>query len=134
MNMAVTWPIILGIALGGAAGAIVRLILDRILPFGILLANSLGCAILGFLFGEMSAVDPETYELLGTGTVSPALLTILTFGLIGALSTFATVSLNAAQLWMSGHRIRAAALWGIHLICGFLAGAGGFALSEVWGG
>ena len=134
MNMPLTWPIILGIGLGGALGAVVRLLLDRYLPFGILLANTLGCAILGFLFGEMSAVDPQTYELLGTGAVSPALLTVLTFGLVGALSTFSTVSLNAAQLWMSGWWIHAAGLWGLHLVCGLLAGAVGFALSAAWGG
>ena len=101
-----------------------RLLLDRYVRFGILVANTLGCLFLGFLFGQFSSMT--AVQALPQGeSLSQPVLTVLTFGLIGALSTFATVSLRAAQRWSEGRRLQAAWIWCAHITCGFLAAAVG---------
>lgn len=116
--------VVAGVALGGAAGAVLRLLLDRLLPFGILVANTAGCLLLGWLLGQLSVMGS-----FGAGIFSGPGMTVLMFGLVGALSTFATVSVRVAQLWMAGRRLRALGMWTLHLLCGFTAAALGVALS-----
>lgn len=130
MTPVLSAAVIVGVALGGALGAVARLLLDRMLPFGILTANTVGCFALGYLFGEFSTLTvsgpaPET------GPFSEPVMTVLAFGLIGTLSTFATVSVRAAELWMNGQRLHASGLWTIHVSCGFAAAAVGIALSSL---
>lgn len=119
--------VVAGVALGGGLGAVVRLMLDRWLPFGVLAANTLGCLLLGWLFGELSA--PESRASATTGLFSEPVMTVLVFGVIGALSTFATVSVRVAQLWIARERLRAAGMWLLNVTCGFAAAAAGIALS-----
>jgi len=124
--------IVIGVALGGAAGAVMRFLLDRYLRVGLLLANTLACLALGYLFGELSWLA-ETGDGFGSGLLSGAGSTVLALGVLGALSTFATVSVRVAQKWMSGHRLRAAGIWAAHVTLGFAAAAIGIALSRLHG-
>lgn len=127
MTPALSIAVVAGVALGGALGAVTRLLLDRFLPFGILLANTAGCLILGYLYGEFSHRQEQGFH--EAGFFSEPVLTVVVFGVLGALSTFATVSLRAAQHWISGRRLQAAGMWVLHVGCGFAAAALGIALS-----
>ncbi|GGE61469.1 fluoride efflux transporter FluC [Nesterenkonia cremea] len=128
MTASLTLAVLAGVALGGAAGAVLRLLLDRLLPFGILAANTLACLALGFLFGAFSAHGGEGQEP-ADGIFSEPLAAVLSFGLLGALSTFATVSLRVAQLWMNDQKPRAISTWTVHVVLGFAAAAAGVLLS-----
>lgn len=125
MSPAASLAMILGVGLGGAAGAVLRLLLDRALRAGVLIANTLGCLLLGMLYGWVSTAAPG-------GSLEDAPLTPLTVllatGLLGALSTFATVSLRAAEHWIARRRLAAVGLWSTHVLCGGLAAAGGIVL------
>lgn len=107
----------LGVGLGGALGASARYLLDRFLPGGVLLANVLGSLLIGLLFGALDEVTTAD----GPPPMHPALLAMLSVGLLGALSTFATVSLRAAQLWMRRRRLRAVGMWCAHAVLGLAA-------------
>ncbi|MDZ5076031.1 CrcB family protein [Nesterenkonia sp. HG001] len=128
MTTTLSVAVVLGVALGGATGAVLRLLLDRYVRYGILVANSLGCLFLGFLFGRFSALT-ALEAVPESGVFSPGVITVVSYGLIGALSTFATVSLRAAQRWVDGHRMQAAWIWLVNVACGFLAAGIGLALS-----
>lgn len=124
--------IALGVALGGSVGAVLRFVLDRYLRVGLLLANMLGCLVLGYLLGELTWLSEngvDEPEGLFSGPVS----TVLIFGVLGALSTFATVSVRVAQTWTAGRRLRAAGIWASHVGFGFAAAALGIALSRMSG-
>lgn len=127
MTAEMTIAVILGVGLGGAAGAVLRLLLDRLLPWGILLANTVGCLALGLLYGWITVV-PAAAE---PGTTTAPLLVALATGLLGALSTFATVSLRAAERWVAGRRLAAAGLWAVHVLCGGAAAAAGIAAARL---
>ncbi|MGJ9425009.1 fluoride efflux transporter FluC [Nesterenkonia halotolerans] len=124
--------IVLGVAVGGAAGAVLRFLLDRYLPGGLLAANVLACLALGYLYGELSWLA-ETGRVAEDGLLSGPVATTLALGVLGALSTFATVSLRVAQRWMAGQRLRAIGLWTAHIGLGFGAAALGIALSRLPG-
>ncbi|MCH8559570.1 fluoride efflux transporter FluC [Nesterenkonia sp. DZ6] len=132
MNPEFSIAIALGVALGGSVGAVARFLLDRYLRVGLLLANTLGCFLLGYLLGELTwlsgngAAEPE-------GVLPSPVSTVLIFGVLGALSTFATVSVRVAQTWVSGRRLRAVGIWTAHVGCGFAAAALGIALSRMSG-
>ena len=122
-----TVGVVIAGAVGGAVGAIARFLLDRYLRAGILLANTLGCLGLGVLVGFVSGVAAS-----GTADEQvawqPMTVGLLAMGLTGALSTFATVALRAAQKWTSGARWTAVGMWGISVVCGVLAAVVGLAL------
>ncbi|GAA1150241.1 fluoride efflux transporter FluC [Nesterenkonia lutea] len=124
--------VVVGVAAGGALGAVLRFLLDRYLRGGLLVANTLACLALGYLYGELSWLaengGPGADSLL-----SASVSTILALGVLGALSTFATVSVRVAQRWMAGHRLRAAGIWAAHVGLGFAAAAVGIALSQLSG-
>ncbi|GAB3188287.1 fluoride efflux transporter FluC [Nesterenkonia suensis] len=128
MTTTLSVALVLGVAVGGAGGAVLRLLLDRYVRYGILVANTLGCLVLGFLYGEFSALT-AVQPAPEAGVFSPGVLTVLSYGLIGALSTFATVSLRAAQRWADGHRLQAAWIWLVNIVCGVLAAGLGIAIS-----
>lgn len=109
-------PVVLAAAAGGALGAAARFLLESYLRSGVLVANVLGSLLLGIMLG-LSAVSVSSWDSVALG--------FLSVGFIGALSTFATVSLQTAQLWITRHRFRAAALWLMHTGCGLIAASGG---------
>lgn len=132
MNPEFSLAIVLGVALGGSVGAVMRFLLDRYLRVGLLLANTLGCGVLGYLLGELTWLGENLVAEPGivfSGPVS----TVLIFGVLGALSTFATVSVRVARAWMDGHQLRAVGLWVTHVGFGFAAAALGIALSRMSG-
>ncbi|PRZ14551.1 fluoride efflux transporter FluC [Nesterenkonia sandarakina] len=136
MDPEISMIVVLGVALGGALGAVLRFLLDRYLRAGILLANVLGCLVLGYLFGELTWLA-ETGADAGSGVFAALFSgtgsTILSIGVLGALSTFATVSVRVAQTWMAGRQLRAAGIWVTHVGLGFAAAALGIALSRMSG-
>lgn len=119
MTLELSIGVVLAVAAGGALGAAARFLLDRYFRAGVLYANTLGCLLLGGLIGAAAE---------GSVTWQPWVTGLLAMGLCGALSTFATVALRAAQKWSSGARWQAAALWVGHTVCGVAAGAAGLAL------
>jgi len=96
---------LLAIALGGAAGAVLRFevstriyrILGQSFPYGTLAVNSLGSLCMGFLYVfllERIAAAPETRALL-------------LVGLLGAFTTFSTFSLETLNLIEQGEQLKA---------------------------
>lgn len=93
-----TWQIMLLVAAGGAVGAMLRFALTAIapavttptlveIPWATLVANVLGCLVLGALNGhlEISAGRPWMHPLLGTG-------------LCGGFTTMSTVVLEGSAM------------------------------------
>lgn len=133
MNPEFSLAIALGVALGGSVGALVRFLLDRYLRAGLLLANTLGCCVLGYLLGELTWLSENRTAGAPEDAVLDPVSTVLIFGVLGALSTFATVSVRVAQAWVSGRRLWAVGIWTAHVGCGFAAAALGIALSRMSG-
>jgi fluoride exporter len=93
-------PVILGIALAGALGALARYWLDGVVsrrtgggfPWGTLVVNVSGALLLGFAFTVLS-------ERL---TVEPWLRASITIGFLGAYTTFSTLSFESYRLVEDG--------------------------------
>lgn len=87
--------LILSVGIGGFFGAIIRFTLsgwvqkltDSTFPFGTLSVNILGSLLMGFLFFYFSQINLSTYQKL-----------IFTTGLLGALTTFSTFSIDTVIL------------------------------------
>ncbi|NLS10302.1 CrcB family protein [Nesterenkonia sp. MY13] len=108
---------VLAVALGGAAGAVCRYLLESLWRAGILIANTLGCLLLGLMIGIAAVATPW----------DAGVSALVSVGFIGALSTFSAVSLRAAQHWLAGERTVAAGLWLVHTGAGLGAGILGIA-------
>ena len=101
---------VLGLALAGAAGAVLRLVADHYLPrVGILLVNVVGSFVAG----------------VATGLLTDEAQFLWLTGVAGALTTFSTVSVATARLVLDGHLRSAAGSWALHLGLGLLAVAVG---------
>ena len=91
----------LAIALGGALGAMSRYFIiayvfpvhSNRFPTGTLIANILGCILIGVLY----------VVIIQKNLLGPQWRLFLVTGLLGALTTFSTFSLEAVQLWHFGH-------------------------------
>ena len=114
--------ITLGLVLiGGAAGAVARLLLDtaasahlgRRLPWGILAANVLGSLLLGLLHG----------------TAPGWLVALAGTGFCGALTTWSTLAADTVRLAEQRPRRLGALNLVSHLTLGFLAAALGWRLA-----
>jgi fluoride exporter len=112
----------LAVALGGAAGALVRhwiaLELNGSFPWGTLAANAAGCFLLAVLaswaFGVGLARDHLVLRLLGTGG-------------LGALTTYSTFNLELVSMMSSGR-------WATSLVYALGTAGGGLALGAAgWG-
>jgi len=92
-------PTLIYIAIGGAAGALLRYTisgytyryLDGFLPWGTLVVNLLGCFAIGFLWNvfENFAYSPNTR-------------TLIFIGILGAFTTFSTFGLESFNLFKEG--------------------------------
>lgn len=97
---------IMAIAAGGALGALLRYwtsvaVHSRLgsgFPYGTLVVNVVGSLLMGFLY----------IWLLERMSVGPALRAFLTIGLLGALTTFSTFSVETLALLESGQPTKAA--------------------------
>lgn len=112
-------PTLIYIAIGGAAGALLRYTisgytyryLDGFLPWGTLAVNLLGCFAIGFLWNvfENFAYSPNTRALIF-------------IGILGAFTTFSTFGLESFNLFKEGEikfailNILASNLGGIALV------------------
>lgn len=125
MILSVNLLVVLAVALGGALGSVGRFLLDRYLPQGILIANTVGCLILGAFYGGLDAYQASVIPL-SEGNVD-TLMGLVSVGLTGALTTFATLSLRVFTMWLSGEHLRAVGIWTLHTVCGLAA-----ALVGIW--
>ncbi|MGI1677838.1 MAG: fluoride efflux transporter CrcB [Cellvibrionaceae bacterium] len=91
----------IAVALGGALGALSRYCIIAYVfpvqanrfPTGTLVANVVGCILIGIFY-----VVIVQKNLLG-----PQWRLFIITGLLGALTTFSTFSIEAVQLWEYGH-------------------------------
>jgi CrcB protein len=97
------WQIVLSVGAGGFVGAIgrftiagfVQKIVGSTFPYGTLTVNILGSFIIGFLF------------LFFEQSIAPTQKALLVTGLLGALTTFSTFSLETVLMLQDGLLLRA---------------------------
>jgi fluoride exporter len=114
---------VLFVALGAALGAPARYLADRALqgrhdsmfPWGTFGANTVGCALLGFL----AALPARTGLMAFAGT-----------GFCGALTTYSTFGYETIRLVQSHARTLAAVNVGASVLAGFGAAYCGMALAQ----
>ncbi|MCK4494126.1 MAG: fluoride efflux transporter CrcB [Methylococcales bacterium] len=107
------------IALGGAAGAIVRFLISsgiysgfgRSFPYGTLAVNVIGSLLMGLL---TAALVVEKVAL------ASEYRTLLLVGFLGSLTTFSTFSLETVYLLQQGHLAKAGLNVSISLVACFL--------------
>lgn len=119
-------PAVVGIAVGGAIGALARYGLDEwvgrrtgAFPWGILVVNTTGAFLIGL---AVEALEPRFEE----GWVRPALVT----GFLGAYTTFSTLSLDTYRLLERGELDQALANVGGTVVLGVLAVWAGLRLGQ----
>ncbi|MEM7357710.1 MAG: fluoride efflux transporter CrcB [Pseudomonadota bacterium] len=95
----------LGIVLAGGIGALLRYALGRLavnlqwtaLPFGTLVANLVGCFLIGYL----------SWVLVHRFQASETLQIVVITGFLGGFTTFSAFSLEAISMFESGANLRA---------------------------
>jgi len=113
------------VALGGAAGALGRFLLDRalsartdpVLPVGTMVANVTGSGLLGALAGLGTGLPDPVWQLAGAG-------------FCGALTTWSTFGYETVRLAESGARGYALLNVGLTLVAGLAAVALGWLLAS----
>ena len=122
--MSVVMP--LAVAAGAAVGAPCRYLLDRAVqarhqqsyPWGTLVINLLGSAVLGLLVGlAAGGLPPEVFAAAGTGWC-------------GAFTTYSTFGYETVRLAQDGYRWRALAYVAISVSGGLALAAGGIAVGR----
>jgi CrcB protein len=114
------------VAVGGAVGAPLRYLTDRLVssrhdslfPWGTFTVNVVGSFILGLLAGA---------ALVGAGTSAVGLL--LGVGLCGALTTYSTFSYETARLFQQRARLFAVANVAGSVLAGLIAVTAGYVLT-----
>ncbi|MDH3251068.1 MAG: fluoride efflux transporter CrcB [Acidimicrobiia bacterium] len=116
--------IVLFVAIGGAIGAVGRYLLstpinERAAPWGTILVNLIGSALLGFLIGWFSDRSAD-----------PAIQIGLLTGVLGGFTTFSTFSAET-MLLLDGGRWRPAILnVVVSVVFGIAAAAVGYSLAR----
>ncbi|WP_410632756.1 fluoride efflux transporter CrcB [Amycolatopsis sp. cmx-4-83] len=118
------------VALGGAAGSILRYLTDRRVqtwrdspfPFGTLTVNIAGSFILGFLSGWLlHGAEPSSIRAL------------VAVGFCGGLTTFSTFGYETVRLFLEKTRLYAVLNVVVTVVAGLAAGAAGLLLATaVW--
>ena len=116
------------IAIAGALGALSRwgislagqAAFGSSFAWGTLIANVLGCFLLGFLM----------HVGLVSDKIPPSLRTAITVGFLGALTTFSTFSFETVKYLEDGSWMLAAGNIAANLIVGLTATIGGLALGR----
>lgn len=117
------------VAAGGAAGAILRYLLDRrvqrisdaAFPWGTLTVNVIGSAVLGFLTA-----------LALVGSTGETLRFLVGVGLCGSLTTFSTFGYETVRLFTDGARLHAVANVVITVVAGFAAAGVGILVPQAF--
>lgn len=112
----------LWIAAGGAAGSLARFGLIRLFngsgpPWGTVVVNLVGCALLGFAIGVWGFDHGRDHQLA------------LTVGVLGGFTTFSTFALDTIGLWEGGRPVVAIATVALSVLGGLLA-----AVIGLWAG
>ncbi|HKY98175.1 MAG TPA: fluoride efflux transporter CrcB [Gemmatimonadaceae bacterium] len=118
---------ILWIALGGAAGSVLRYLVGGAVqragcisfPAGTLVVNVTGCFLIGILAQHYMNAQ-----------VHPAMRTLLITGFCGGYTTFSTFSLEAAGLIQGGEYGKAASYIMLSLVLSIAATFAGFAAAR----
>ena len=126
MNAALSMPILLAVAFGGAAGSVARYVLGMLLlrassgfPVSTLLINVAGSFLLG-LFARLFDA-PDQHQVLRVA---------LTVGICGGFTTFSTFSAETVTLLQQGKAGRAALYVMVSLVAGVLATFAGLAVGR----
>lgn len=109
------------VALGGALGAVARLLISRALPgslpgtipWGTLAVNLLGSFLIGWLLASPTS----------RVAISPELKLLLVTGVLGGFTTYSAFNHETLMLWTGGLRMSAALYAGGTLVGAWLAGA-----------
>lgn len=107
------------IAIGGAAGSVLRYLLTKGLqhhwagtfPWGTMAVNLIGCLLLGLLYGLF-----EKHDIL-----SADLRLLLTVGLCGGFTTFSTYIYESLTMMRGGELALSALYLGASVVFGLLA-------------
>lgn len=125
--------LLLGVALGGALGSLVRFGVTRWLSHhnphqafsvGVLLANLAGCFLIGFIFTRLSGLEPVAKE---------ALTAFLVTGFLGGLTTYSTYALEVSRMAHQGAWKWAGLYFVLHLGGGVAAVFSGIAAAGRFG-
>ncbi len=119
------------VALGGAAGSMLRMFLASwvqsstaaVFPYGILLVNLLGCFLIGLLGEVLVPLKSVALDLWR--------VTILV-GLLGGFTTFSTFSNDNVRLLQAGHYAAALLNMVVSMTGGVLLAALGWWLGKLW--
>lgn len=128
MTVPMAWQLALAAAGGGAAGALLRHLVNQLfihrglggLPVSTLLVNVVGCFGAGLL---LVWID-------GRGIDSPLWRALLITGLLGGLTTFSALGLELWQLLRADRIGIALLLAGLHVLAGVAAVAAGWRLGR----
>ncbi|MQA10051.1 MAG: fluoride efflux transporter CrcB [Pseudonocardiaceae bacterium] len=119
---------VLLVAVGGAAGASLRYLIDRrvqrahdsVFPWGTFLVNVLGSLILGMLAGlALFGSDPEPVRML------------VGIGLCGSLTTYSTFGYETIRLFSERARLLAVVNVMVTVLTGFAAAATGLLIAAL---
>jgi CrcB protein len=124
---------VLYIAVGGAAGSVLRFLLQgwlqrasgSVFPVGTLVVNVLGCLVIGVLAAAFAGAAAGVREEYHLG---------LTVGLLGGFTTFSTFGLETYLLASPGQYRHAGAYIALSVILGLVAVWLGYRAGERWWG
>ena len=126
MNAALSMPMLLAVAAGGATGSVARYVLGTLLlrvssgfPVSTLMINVAGSFLIGLLARLFDAPDHNQ-----------VLRVALTVGICGGFTTFSTFSAETVTLLQQGKAGRAALYVTVSLVLGVLATFAGLAVGR----
>ena len=111
------------VALGGAAGSVLRYLLSNIntsFPWGTFTVNVLGSLLIGLLVGFVSK-----------GVLPPEMKLLLVTGFCGGFTTFSTFVNESFGMMKAGDVLLTALYVGASVVIGILAVWGGMMLSNI---
>lgn len=112
----------IAVALGGALGACARFALGNVFksPMGTLVANGLGCLLIGLVAGFLAS------RMQLNDSIRPFVIT----GFLGALTTYSTFSLEALEMLNEGKITQAVGYIGATLLISLSACALGLSMAR----
>ena len=118
----------ISLVFAGGSGALLRYLLGRVtinlgwaaLPFGTLIANVLGCFLMGFL----------SWVIVDKWHFSPQAQTIVLTGFLGGFTTFSAFSLETVNLLQQGESVKAFLYVGLTVVLCIFVCIAGIALAK----
>lgn len=118
--------VFVGAGIGGALRQFIGLAVTRDFntgfPYGTLLINVSGSAVMGLIIGVFDARNIQ----------SEALRTFLTTGLLGGYTTFSTFSLDSVTLWERGQHVASFVYVSVTVVASFASIAVVMMLARRW--